>query len=587
MENKRREYLYPLLLAAIFAILYAFLYDKVGNPIWDCFREFYVPREVLAGKVLYKDVLCLYTPLGYLLNALVCSVFGTGLGVFRTIAVVLSLLSVGTIYFLMRKFFGLIPAFSAGLLQIFLCIFFMPPGIVTSNMLMPYSYGLSYAFLFALLSFSCSVAFAENKKTSLLSLAFLFSGLSFACKPDFILTSAVPFFFLVKNFSPKRFFSGLVLFALPLGVSLGTLFLQGLTLSDLQNQFKLWKAFSTSKMIADYNAQYLATSFNSAVFGKLAKTMILWTKYFIVGAIPCILAFFGVYKFKKLAPKALFLLAAAVSGIFAAKIISFDMLSNGFFFYALAPTVYLSVFTAIYIVFRKYFKQEQYSPKDLFFLGFCLFALLLAKRSICLLNGYNFGNWGGFAFSAVFVAGIGVLSDYFPKLRGKGVKTFAAAALTLILTSTLFAWANIAKFRTETVVSKYGKYNIFKNFEALNKAVEFAKQNVKPGETLVVAEEGTFINYMADVPSDDKYYSLIPHMLEMYGEERIVADFEKNPPTRFMITNNKYLENGCFGRDYGFKIMDFVNKNYDLEDILTSEIPNSLTVSVYRFKNPR
>ena len=64
--------------------------------------------------------------------------------------------------------------------------------------------------------------------------------------------------------------------------------------------------------------------------------------------------------------------------------------------------------------------------------------------------------------------------------------------------------------------------------------LEFARK-LPEETTFIVAPEGVMLNYLARRNNSSRYYSFIPFEVELYGEETIIADFNKNPPDYFII----------------------------------------------------
>ena len=84
-----------------------------------------------------------------------------------------------------------------------------------------------------------------------------------------------------------------------------------------------------------------------------------------------------------------------------------------------------------------------------------------------------------------------------------------------------------------------------------------------------------YVNYLTDRKTNLKYYALIPHMVDAFGEENIIKDLSENPPDYIFITNNNYMTEagGLFGINYAKKIMEHILKNYDY--ITTMQNPNA------------
>src|SRR5262249_44835364 len=61
-------------------------------------------------------------------------------------------------------------------------------------------------------------------------------------------------------------------------------------------------------------------------------------------------------------------------------------------------------------------------------------------------------------------------------------------------------------------------------------AMDEIKRRVRPGETLSVLPEGIMINYLARVESSVRYDCFLPPVLQMFGEQKIISEFQDHPP---------------------------------------------------------
>ena len=78
--------------------------NNIYSPYSDIGRELYIPWQIAQGKVLYKDIFCIYPPMGYLINGFIVKIFGAKLFVFTIIGFVISLLSLIACYLISGKY---------------------------------------------------------------------------------------------------------------------------------------------------------------------------------------------------------------------------------------------------------------------------------------------------------------------------------------------------------------------------------------------------------------------------------------------------------------------------------------------------
>src|SRR5262252_3067910 len=88
--NRYASRLTPLLPAVCFLFFLSVSWRRWTNPIIDAGRELDLPRRLLAGEELYRDIHYLYPPLSPYLNALLYDLFGVKLGVLNAAGICVS-----------------------------------------------------------------------------------------------------------------------------------------------------------------------------------------------------------------------------------------------------------------------------------------------------------------------------------------------------------------------------------------------------------------------------------------------------------------------------------------------------------------
>ena len=117
-------------------------------------------------------------------------------------------------------------------------------------------------------------------------------------------------------------------------------------------------------------------------------------------------------------------------------------------------------------------------------------------------------------------------------------------------------------------------------------AAEYAKNNLPKEAKLLVLPEGEIVNFYSKHDLCPKYYSLIPHIIDGYGENKIVTDLfsEKNIPDCIMIYGKDY--NGkLFGLHYGQKIFKEIKNKYEIVgEIADKKNPSFAKIYIYKLK---
>ena len=170
----------------------------------DTGRELYIPQAMLAGKALYRDLLCPYGPLAPYLNTALLYAFGAHLNVLYILGIALVVISAFLIYFIGLEYLsssGSLVISVAYLLQAF------QPGLF--NLVLPYSYAASYGSLLSLLFVYILLRHFHAGGNAYLIGAGILAGMATAAKIEFgaacFLTLGLYLLFQVRQVTGARF----------------------------------------------------------------------------------------------------------------------------------------------------------------------------------------------------------------------------------------------------------------------------------------------------------------------------------------------------------------------------------------------
>ena len=107
-----------ILINLILLFCFIIFYGHFGNVFVDCFREAYIPEQMLKGDILYKNIFCIYSPFAYVFNALLFKIFGVNLNVLYFAGFIASALILNLIYQIGNKFLPQFYSFIITLLTI-------------------------------------------------------------------------------------------------------------------------------------------------------------------------------------------------------------------------------------------------------------------------------------------------------------------------------------------------------------------------------------------------------------------------------------------------------------------------------------
>ncbi len=223
-----------LLLEAFVLLAFMVFYGQFGDIMVDSYREVYIPKQVLEGSALYKDIFVIYPPLSYLINTLLMKFFGTSLtvlytaGLFATFGIIYLTYKISE-YFLDAKFsFGICLFIISGLI--------LSPNVF--NSFFPYSYGILYGILSTLLS----IYFVLHKKYPL---TYMFCSLAILCKYEFFLLLPILICWTKKELWVKNSIS----FIIPIGITTSIILAQGVRLDDILSTLNIITLMGQTKTL--------------------------------------------------------------------------------------------------------------------------------------------------------------------------------------------------------------------------------------------------------------------------------------------------------------------------------------------------
>lgn len=180
----------PVLISLVFLALTALTWRKWADPLIDFGRELYVPWQLLAGKVLYRDIAYLNGPLSPYLNALWFKIFGVSLTtiIFANLTIIIGITSM--IYVVIKKSCDSVTATLASI--VFLCVFaFGHIAFVDNyNYVCPYSQELIHGIFLAFLVIILLGSAIRRPRVGYISLTGLCLGFIFLGKAEVFLADA-------------------------------------------------------------------------------------------------------------------------------------------------------------------------------------------------------------------------------------------------------------------------------------------------------------------------------------------------------------------------------------------------------------
>lgn len=588
MENIKKfktDIIAGITLIILFCI-YSFV--MVGHQsfiIIDVGRETYIPWQILKGQVLYKDIVNIYGPLSYQINAALYFILGQSVNTLYLAGIVNSLLILGSFYLLSRLLTSPLMSFAMSLFVMSACVF----NSFIFNFIFPYSYAAVYAlssYLFAMLFLLYYLKFSNK---CFIYLSFLFMGISIACKYEYTLFTAVLIIialFLKKLNFKELLVSAGIFISVP-AISLSILFLQGMNLSDLMNAAYIVKKIYSApslKFFYTFSGYYFS-------FRHIVGSFDNFSAFFLVSTLPFSFIYLALSFHEKI--KALI---TSKNYIWIIYTLSYIFLMYVYFvlftkyafserLFSWMPLTTTAILICLCVSFlKKGIKNTDI--KDLMYLIITAGALIASFKSYFSLNLHLYGT---FMFPLVSLVNFIFITDYLPKSFNFS-NTYnwkSACAFYLIFLSLVYGtvYTNIGTNIYKTHI-KTDKGVIYSNRAAgtpVNDLIRYISTNVPKESKILIIPEGVIINFLTQRDSDNRYYSLLPLNIESFGEKNIINDLKKNPPDYIFINNRNTGDYGYkhICNDYAKNLCKFITQNYDFKIITGSEF----ITKIYKLKD--
>lgn len=569
MKKFNTDIKYLIILWGLLILAVIRTYAHHGNLIVDCGREAYYPTQILLGKVLYKDLFNIYGPFSYMFNAVLFKIFGINLNVLYLSGCVCAFLISSLIYLIARRFLPEFLSFAIAAFTIITGILNLNPF----NFIFPYSYGMLYGTVAALLSLWLLLKYEETSNTQrkstytphpnfwhsclvpkffplpqgarepmyniYLYMSGFFAGLCIINKYEFLPYLLVISYaaFKIKPLNLKQY--SLLLFStffMPI-FCFGILFLQGLGVNDIISTVLIINKMSHSQTL-NYFYQHKGIFFHK-------QTIPFLLREFLKTLFPIFLLFNA----DKLKNK----IWGVIVGIFAIWLILYSFNAASFAF--------LPILISIWFIFN--FKSIQNNTKLMIL---TLSAILLSLK---VYWAFIFVSYGLFLTGLLFIT---ILALIFDKFKDKKINPLIIS-FYIILVSISFCLHSIyaIKVKSSYLATSRGKiYPEMVQVEASDKLIKYIQANTKTTDTVVIFPEGLLINFLTDRKSDNFYNSLIPLYVETFGEDKIIEHFKQKKPEYIIFNNwdNKEYYFRYICNDYALSFCGFVAKNYTQEKVI-------------------
>lgn len=498
---KEHENLFSyLFLVLVFFVTWAFHYKVMGPFMIDLGREFLVPKSMNEGLVLYKDIACIYAPLGFQFNALMFKIFGASLDTLWNCGICSALIYLFVLYNISKMFLS-------NKFSLIFCTFCIIVFMINSslfNFIYPYSFSFTYGLTCSSISAFLILKYIREKNIKFLYLASIFTSLAIDFKAEFATLALIIYLALIvnKNFKIKHYIALTFCFLVFPLISFAILYAQGLHLAEIKASHAYISAILSSNASIDYQTStgmlFDLYKFKKGLF-YLISTIILFTSCYFV------------YNYKPENEK--FLIYKLV--FFAiALTVGYPMI----LYYSKPLTLFIFVLGCISIKFL-------WNRKDLLFL--ILLSTGLMTRNLFLSNVYC--SYGTFYAPSILLATCCLIILYFDKKFSiKNIEKFIIIMLSIftlihavkmtIITNKTLNLMNIVP----VIETPYAK---IRNLNAIGILIQnmanYIIKNTPEDAKIVYIPEGEMMNVLTNRKPDMMLYSLHQMFIEGFGEDYI------------------------------------------------------------------
>lgn len=581
---------YFVFLSVFFFIFLTLYRGRFGSIIIDCGREAYIPYAMAdLGKVLFKDIVCIYGPVPYYLNALFVKLFGAALNTMYFIGALLSYIFLFGIYNLANRFLKAHLTFIYCLIILFVCI--LNPSI--SNYIFPYSYAIVYALVFAVFHLVFLFKFVDetalrNLDCKNLCISALFLALCLLSKLDFI-PCALPFLLTMfkyrKNLALKNFGAILFSFSVPFFILLSILIFQKVSLQNLIFNFKM-----ISNMAHSPSLKYFYTVCTGYFFD-FKKTFMFVPQFLSLALIFIVSGFLGYFASGIKKTPFRFFVYSAIILISAGLFFHFELIRYIFLYMPLIVLGFLVLKFLKYIFFTcKKFKNPSAALSDngIIIYSFILFSLLFSLKT---LFGLFHELYGGFYLPFILLSFLIIISlifkNYFA-IVSEMLKTSGIIIIFIFIVQNFLIFFGVNAVSVNTPAGTIFTEKPFA--DSFNTAIKFLKNNLHEEDEILPLPEGLMLNFV--FKNDYKFFntSFTPLDFDAYGEDYLVHRLLLNKPRYIIWFLRSYEDYGktFLCKDFGQEFCRVLNENYILKSLQNKDettFLNPQTVRIFERKN--
>ncbi|MGN0006289.1 MAG: hypothetical protein ACI37Z_10040 [Candidatus Gastranaerophilaceae bacterium] len=500
-------------------------------------REFVLAQGILEGFVPFKDILFLYSPLAYYINAIFLFVFGSSINALMIASTLCSSIFAIFYFLLTKEFINKNLSFLITLLVVFGCI----SSCTIFKYLLPYSFSMVYGVSASVIAIFCLVKYLKNNIFKFAYLAEFFAGFAFALKLEFLPFLLISYVFIItdENFQIKDKIKliltstsiPIITFMLPI--------IQGVTINDYTNYIKFFSQFSnTEGMQSYYISMGSVLSFSNI-------------QSYISGFIGILLIFILTYITFKMYKKFRNKLILVIMGI-----VTFGIIFAASSIYS--HTILLPI--VILVLYAIKFKEINSDRAELLII---LSSLALSIRCFFMMK---MSLHGVYSLPLIIIA-LYILTNKFNSLKITKEEQNTIYYFTISIYLAFFISMNFVSATTcnTPISSSKGSILLPKDqAEIINSTIKYIGNNTQKTDKILVLPEGQIINFMTDRKCDLKLHMLDRLYYEGLGEENALSLLQNSNNDYIIIAKGFNLS--TFGKHFLYEeqneITKYITQNY-------------------------
>jgi 4-amino-4-deoxy-L-arabinose transferase-like glycosyltransferase len=570
------------LVAVAFVFAAEISWRRWPDLIVDFGGQLYIPWRLANGAVLYRDLYYFAGgPLSQYFNALLFKIFGAS---FFTLIVANLTLVAATLFLIYRRFVASTDVLTAtticlGIVLVF--AFGQYTTIGNYNYIAPYSHEVLHGLLLSILAVVLLSDWLKNEKIRFAFAAGFCGGLVFLTKPDVFVTLAVAcivafiIFYITRrriDFALKSLAAFLFAGLIPaLGFFFYFLSVENWRESLRSVVFGWLPLFQTAIAKNPYYQWCMGLDLPFPHLRDMAVQFL-----FVAITVAFYAAAFRFLQKLKSKPAKWFL--------WLLLIVPLLLLADRFDWGGCGAALPLLAFTTCALL-REHFKKLSLEMEIVFPLLWSVFGLVLLLK----LGLFSRISHYGFALAMpAFVSAVYLLLWLLPRLLGNRfqvpARLFRATVWLVLLvgfgnlfqqSENFYASKNLAVGQGNDRIMAFGPDGNSVEARTTEAALAWIETNVPPDATIAALPQGILLNYLSRRINPTPCLDWNPTMFTVFGQEKMTAAFEKNPPDYVCLVEWKSYDFGVgyFGKEpgYGVELMQWIDKNYTPAQLFGSE----------------